>query len=141
MADGKVFLDANILVYAHDTSAATKHASAREIMTGLWKSGGGALSTQVLQEFYVNVTQKLPKPIDASRARNIIGDLLSWEVVVNDGKSILGAIELQKRYKYSFWDSLILHAALQAGANVLMSEDLSEGQIIRGMKIENPFRV
>jgi predicted nucleic acid-binding protein len=139
MAEGKVFLDANILVYAHDISAAAKHAAAREIMTGLWKSGRGALSTQVLQEFYVNVTQKLPKPIDASKAQKIIGDLLSWEVVVNDGKSILGAIDLQKRYKYSFWDSLILHAALQVGANLLMSEDLSKGQMIRGLKIENPF--
>ncbi len=72
MADGKVFLDANILVYAHDISAGTKHEAAREMMTGLWKRGGGALSTQVLQEFYVNVTQKLPKPIDVSKAQRVL---------------------------------------------------------------------
>ena len=139
MADAKVFLDANILVYAHDISAGTKHDVARDMMAGLWKRGGGVLSTQVLQEFYVNVTQKLPKPIDVSVAQKVIGDLLSWEVVVNDGKSILNAIVLQKRYKYSFWDSLIIHAALQVGATVLMTEDLSTGQKIKGMTIENPF--
>jgi len=68
-----------------------------------------------------------------------MADLLNWEVVVNDGNSILGAVELLKRHKYTFWDSLIVHAALQAGAEVLMSEDLSTGQNIQGMTIENPF--
>ena len=139
MIDGKVFLDANILVYAHDVSAGTKHAVAREVVTGLWERGGGVLSTQVLQEFYVIVTQKLPQPIEVSEAEKVIGDLLNWEVVVNDGQSILGAIQLQKRFKFSFWDSLIIHAALQVGAETLMSEDLSSGQRIRGTTIENPF--
>ena len=139
MTDGKVFLDANILVYAHDVSAGTKHAVAREVMARLWERGGGVLSTQVLQEFYVFVTQKLPRPIEVSVAEKVIGDLLNWEVVVNDGQSILGAIQLQKRYRYSFWDSLILHAALQGRAETLLSEDLSAGQKIRGTTIENPF--
>jgi predicted nucleic acid-binding protein len=139
MTAGKVFLDANILVYAHDISAGIKHEAARNLVARLWKSGGGVLSTQVLQEFFVTVTQKIPKPTDISTAQKVIGDLLTWEVVVNDGKSILGAIDLQKRYKYPFWDSLIVHAALSAGAAVLMSEDLSAGQKIQGMSIENPF--
>jgi predicted nucleic acid-binding protein len=139
MTDGKVFLDANILVYAHDVSAGTKHAVARELMGGLWERGGGVLSTQVLQEYYVIVTQKLPRPIEVSVAEKVISDLLNWEIVVNDGQSILGAIQLQKRYRYSFWDSLIIHAALQGGAKTLMSEDLSAGQKIRGTTIENPF--
>jgi predicted nucleic acid-binding protein len=139
MTGGKVFLDANILVYAHDVSAGTKHAVARDVVAGLWERGGGVLSTQVLQEFYVIVTQKLPRPIDVSMAEKVIGDLLNWEIVVNDGLSILSAIQLQKRYKFSFWDSLIIHAALQAGTETLLSEDLSAGQKIRGTTIENPF--
>jgi predicted nucleic acid-binding protein len=139
MTDGKVFLDANILVYAHDVSAGSKYAIAREVVTRLWEQGCGVLSTQVLQEFYLIVTQKLPRPIEMSAAEKVIGDLLNWEVVVNDGQSILGAIQLQKRYKFSFWDSLIVHAALQAGTETLLSEDLSAGQKIRGTTIENPF--
>ena len=139
MTEGKVFLDANILVYAHDTSAGIKHEGARNLVARLWKCGGGVLSTQVLQEFFVTVTQKLPNPMEISTAQKVIGDLLTWEVIVNDGKSILAAIDLQKRYKFSYWDSLIVHAALSASADVLMSEDLSAGQKIQGMSIENPF--
>ena len=139
MTEGKVFLDTNILVYAHDTSAGTKHDLARGIVAHQWTHRRGVLSTQVLQEFFVSVTRRLPKPMDTATAQKVVADLLNWEVVVNDGNSILGAVELLKRFKYSFWDSLIVHAALQAGAEVLMSEDLSTGQNIQGMTIENPF--
>ncbi len=139
MTEGKVFLDTNVLVYAHDTSAGTKHDLARGIVADQWTGRRGVLSTQVLQEFFVSVTRKLPKPMDTATAQKVVADLLNWEVVVNDGNSILGAFELLERYKYSFWDSLIVHAALQAGAAVLMSEDFSPGQHIQGMTIENPF--
>lgn len=139
MTEDKVFLDANILVYAHDVSAGTKQVIAERIVADLWKRGNGVLSTQVLQEFFVISTQKLPKPMEVSTAQKVTADLLNWDIVINDGDSILGAIELHKRYKYSFWDSLIIYAALKAGAAVLMSEDLSSGQKIQGMVIENPF--
>ncbi len=139
MSEGKVFLDSNVLVYAHDISAGTKNETARNIVGTLWTQGSGVLSTQVIQEFFVTVTRKLPKPVEVPTAQKVIADLLNWEVVINDGKSILGAIELMKRYKYSFWDSLIVQAALQSGAAVLMSEDLSYRQKIKGMRIENPF--
>ena len=92
-----------------------------------------------LWNLFVSVTRKLPKPMDTVTAQKVVADLLNWEVVVNDGNSILGAFELLGRYKYSFWDSLIVHAALQAGAAVLLSEDFSPGQHIQGMTIENPF--
>jgi len=140
MREGKVFLDANVLVYAHDVSAGTKHEVAFRMVSDLWKRGDGVLSTQVLQEFFVIVTRKLPKPMDVSIAQKVISNLLSWEIVVNDGKAIVGAIEVLKRYRCSFWDALIVHAALQSGAAVLFSEDLSSGQRIRDLRIENPFR-
>jgi predicted nucleic acid-binding protein len=139
MTEGKVFLDTNILVYAHDTSAGTKHDLARGIVAQQWTRRRGVLSTQVLQEFFVSVTRRLPKPMDTATAQKVVADLLNWEVIVNDGNSILGAVELLKRYKYSFWDSLIVHAALQAGAEVLLSEALSTRKNIQGMTIENPF--
>jgi len=98
------------------------------------------ISTQVLQEFFVNVTQKIPKTLDKRLAKDIVSDLLKWDVVVNDGESIIEAIEILSRYGYSFWDSLIIEAAIRSGAVVLLSEDLTHGQIINGLTIKNPFK-
>ena len=94
----------------------------------------------VLQEFFVNVTQKIPKQLDNRLARDIVSDLLKWDVVVNDGESILEAVEILLRYGYSFWDSLIIEAAIRGGAGALLSEDLTHGQTINGVAIENPFQ-
>jgi predicted nucleic acid-binding protein len=140
MADQKVFLDTNIIIYAYDVSAGDKHAIARKIMVDLWDSGLGVISTQVLQEFFVNVTQKIPKLLDKRLTKDILSDLLKWDVVVNDGESILEAVEILFKYGYSFWDSLIIEAAMRSGSEVLLSEDLTHGQIINGLTINNPFK-
>ncbi len=139
MSGDKTFLDTNIVIYAYDASAGLKHEIARQIMTDLWTSGNGILSTQVLQEFYVNVTRKIPKPLDLDLARQIVADLLKWDVVVNGGDSILDAIDLQKRHNFSFWDAMIISSAVTGGAVTLLSEDLTDGQIIGGVAIRNPF--
>ena len=139
MPEDKIFLDTNILVYAHDRSAGQKHETARQTVLDLWESGLGTLSTQVLQEFYVTVTSKVPKPLGAQAAGEIIKGLLKWEVVVNDGESILAAIALQRQLRYSFWDAMIVQAALEVKASLLLSEDLSDGQKIDGLTIRNPF--
>ncbi len=140
MADQKVFLDTNIIIYAYDVSAGDKHEVARKIMGDLWDSGLGVISTQVLQEFFVNVTQKIPKPLDKRLTKDILSDLLKWDVVVNDGESILEAVEILFKYGYSFWDSLIIEAAMRSGSELLLSEDLTHGQIINGLTINNPFK-
>ena len=134
-----MFIDTNILIYAFDVSAGKKHQVASHILSALWNSGLGVLSTQVLQEFYVNVVQKIQKPIDQKMAQEIIRDLLKWHVVVNNGDSILDAIDISEKYGYSFWDSLIIEAALTGGVSVLLSEDLQHGQVISGVTISNPF--
>ena len=139
MKDYKVFLDTNILIYAHDTSAGKKHTLARNIVLELWESGEGVLSTQVLQEFFVCITKKIPKPLDVKLAKEIVNNLLKWDVVINNGESILEAIEIHIQHKYSFWDSMIIEAAIRGNASLLLSEDLSDGQIINGVKIKNPF--
>ena len=139
MREGKTFLDTNILVYAHDISAGIKHQTARKIIIDLWNSGSGLLSTQVLQEFFVIITKKIPKPIKPELAEKIVSDLLMWKVIVNDGESILTAIKIHSQYHYSFWDSLIIESAIAGGATLLLSEDLSDGQIIEGVRIQNPF--
>jgi predicted nucleic acid-binding protein len=140
MPETKIFLDTNIIIYAYDVSAKEKHEQARKLLVDLWDSGRGVLSTQVLQEFFVSVTQKIPQPLTLNMAKDIVSDLLRWEMVVNDGDSILEAIELRSRHKYSFWDSLIIQAAIKGGASLLLSEDLSGGQTIQGVAIRNPFK-
>ncbi len=140
MPDDKTFLDTNIIIYAYDASAGKKHEAAQKVVMNLWDSGHGILSTQVLQEFYVSVTKKIPKPLNVKFAKDIVSDFLKWDVIVNDGEAILGAIDIQLKYNYSFWDSMIIHAAISSGAALLLSEDLSHGQSIGGVTIENPFR-
>lgn len=134
-----MFVDTNVIIYAYDISGGYKREAAREIMADLWDSGSGVLSTQVLQEFFVSVTQKIPAPIGTELAKGIVTDFLKWDVVINDGESILNAIEIHKKYKYSFWDSMIIEAAVKGGCSVLLTEDLSAGQRINGVEIKNPF--
>lgn len=139
MSGDKVFLDTNVIVYAYDKSAGEKHRVAADIMIELWHTGLGVVSTQVLQEFFVITTRKIPRPLKVNVVKEIISDLLAWDVITNDGESILSAIDRHLKYKYSFWDSMIIDAALKGGATVLYSEDLADGQTVDGILIRNPF--
>lgn len=136
----KVFLDTNIIVYAHDRSSGDKHAAAREIMDHLWESREGVISVQILQEFFVCVTKKIAKPLPIKNARILLEYLSSWDVVTNDKYITLKAIDLQEKYRFSFWDSLVIQAAIKGGATILMSEDLPDGKVVEGLKIVNPFK-
>lgn len=135
----KIFVDTNILIYAYDRGAGPKHDLALNLVETLWQEGTGALSTQVLQEFYVNVRRKAQKPVSARMAKDLITDYLAWNPVVNDGASVIESIELEQRYKFSFWDAMIVVAAQRAGATTLYSEDFNSGQVIGSLKIVNPF--
>ena len=135
----KVFLDTNIIVYAHDRSSRDKHAVAREIMDYLWESRKGVISVQVLQELFVCVTKKIVKPLLLKQARVILEYLSNWNVVVNDKYITLKAIDLQEKYQFSFWDSLVVQAAIQGQARILLSEDLPDSQVVNDLKILNPF--
>ncbi len=135
----RYFVDTNILVYAHDASAGMKHQRARALVEDLWRSRAGVVSTQVLQELSVSVRKKAAHPLDLLATRDLVSDYLAWHVVVNDGESILGALDLEARYKVSFWDALIIHAAQAAGADTLYSEDLSDGQRYGDVRVVNPL--
>jgi predicted nucleic acid-binding protein len=135
----KVFVDTNILIYAHDLDAGSKHDIAVSLIKEFWEKGTGILSTQVLQEFYVNVTRKILKPILPAKARGIIESYLVWQVEVNKPDTILLASEIEERYLLSFWDSLIVAAARNAKADKILTEDLKHGQRLEGILIENPF--
>ena len=135
----KYFVDANILMYAHDTAAGAKHDRARALVEELWHERSGVVSTQVLQELCANLQRKSARPLDSKATREIARDYLTWHVVVNDGNSILAALELQERYQLSFWDALVIHAAQTAGVATLYSEDLSDGHRYGGVQVRNPL--
>jgi predicted nucleic acid-binding protein len=135
----KYFVDTDILLYAHDRSAGLKHERARQLIERLWTSGQGVLSTQVLQELCINLRRKIARPLPVEEVRRLIQDYLSWEIVVNSPASVLQALEIEVRYKTSFWDALVLQAAETAGAAVLYSEDLAAGQKYGPIQVVNPL--
>jgi len=135
----RCFVDTNILMYAHDTSAGAKHERARAVIEGLWRERSGVISTQVLQELSVNLRRKAGRPLDLKATREIVTDYLSWEVVVNNGESILEALEMEARYRISFWDALVIQAAEAACVPVLYTEDLSDGQMYGTVRVVNPL--
>src|SRR5205814_742399 len=136
----RYFVDTNILMYAHDTTAGDKHARAKALVEELWQNRSGVLSTQVLQELAINLRRKTKKPLDARGTRDVVADYLAWQVVVNGGDSILEALDLEGRYQISFWDALVVQAAQASGAEILYSEDLSDGQTYGTVRVINPLR-
>ncbi|MGA2967496.1 MAG: PIN domain-containing protein [Terriglobales bacterium] len=139
-ANAKCFVDTNILIYAHDREAGLKHERARQLVEHLWTTGQGALSTQVLQELCVNLRRRVAHPLASDEIAKLIEDYLSWEIVINSPQSIIAALGIEARYKVSYWDALILHAAESCGAAVLYSEDLAHGQRYGGVEVVDPLR-
>lgn len=137
---GRAFVDTNVLVYAHDRGAGEKNARARELVKRLWRERIGVVSTQVLQELYVNVRRKASAPISAPEARALVEDYLAWPLVVNDGATILQAVAIEERFGLSFWDALVVASAQEAGVEILWSEDLNDGQAYGSAVVRNPFR-
>jgi predicted nucleic acid-binding protein len=135
----RCFVDTNILVYAHDRAAGVKHTRARQLVEDAWNSGRGVLSTQVLQELCVSLRRKAKHPLSVEEVRRLIEDYLTWEVVINTPPAIVQALDLEARYKISFWDALIVQAAESSGAAILYSEDLSAGQSYGSIRVVNPF--
>jgi predicted nucleic acid-binding protein len=135
----RYFVDTNILMYAHEAAAGEKHARAKALLEDLWKNRTGVVSTQVLQELAVNLRRKAKKPLDVKATRDVVSDYLTWQVVVNGGDSILEALDIEAKYQISFWDALIVQAANVSGAEILYSEDLSDGQTYGAVQVINPF--
>jgi predicted nucleic acid-binding protein len=135
----KVFVDSNILIYAHDFDAGARQQRAADCLRELWDTRAGRLSTQVLQEFYVNVTQKIKLPLSKSSAREVIRNYIPWVQSLIAPGTVVRASEIAEIWRLSFWDSMILAAAEQNQATQLLSEDLNHGEVIAGVKIVNPF--
>jgi predicted nucleic acid-binding protein len=135
----KYFVDTNILIYAHDRSAGVKRLRAQKLLERLWDSGQGVLSTQVLQELCINLRRIAGNPLPMDEVRQLIREYSTWEIVTNTPESVLLALDIENRYKTSFWDALILQAAERSGATILYSEDLATGQRYGAVQVVNPL--
>jgi len=134
----RTFVDTNILIYAHDVDAKSKHEVAKRVLADLWSRRSGVLSVQVLQEFYANVTRKIAIPLAQDAARMVVNSYAIWCVQTAPAE-ISSAFRIEDESRIGFWDALIVASAVKAGANRILSEDLNAGQTIAGVKIENPF--
>lgn len=134
-----VFVETHILIYAHDRDAGEKRARAAHALEQLWDEQTGRLSVQVLQEFYVTVTQKLSTPLARASAREVVRTYTPWVQQATTPETILRASEIAELTQLSFWDGLIVAAAEQAGATRLYTEDLNAGQSVVGIRIVNPL--
>ena len=133
------FFDTNVLLYMYDDDEPQKKAKAIDVFDEAVEDNLAVLSTQVLQEFYVNVTRKLAEPLPAEVAEEQVRDFARLPLVRVDEAMILAAIGRSRSISFSFWDALVVEAALRAGAGRLLTEDLQHGQEIEGLLVENPF--
>ena len=134
-----VFVDTNILIYCRDSAQTTKQPIAQEWLTYLWHHNQGRLSMQVLQEYYVTVTQKLRPALPIQRARQDVRNFQAWKPVINDLALIESAWVLADRYGFSWWDAQIVAAAKKAKCAVLLTEDMQNDLDVDGLRIANPF--
>lgn len=132
-----VFFDTNILLYADDDDAPSKQAVARQLLAAAIGTGDGVISTQVVQEYYANALRKLG--FAPARARILLDQYLTLNVVEIRLDQILGAIDLHRLHQLSFWDALVVRCASDAGCDRLLSEDLQHGRVFEGVRVENPF--
>ena len=134
----RVFLDTNVLVYADDLSAGNKRARALALLGELIREARAVLSTQILQEYFVVATRKLG--VSPESARRKVEALSHLDVVLVRPELIIAAIDLHRLHSISFWDALVVRSAAAAGCARIVSEDLQHGQVLDGVRIENPFR-
>ena len=134
----ELFIDTNVLVYAHDLDAGKKHDKAKSLIADLWRSDPLPwISVQVLQELLVSLRRK---DVPLSEIRGTVEDYARWRVVENTVRIVEMGLSEMERWQLSFWDALILAAARQTGATRIWSEDLSDTQDYGGIRIVNPLR-
>ena len=136
----KVFFDTNILVYVYDRNEAEKGSVAKQLIREYGADGRIVLSTQVLQEFYVTVTKMGKHILTKEEASEIVGDFSEFPLIQVNKDIIVRATKRNQTGVFSFWDGLIVEAALQSGCSTLLTEDMQDGLVIDAMQIRNPFK-
>lgn len=137
MNGAKAFFDTNVLLYVYSHADRKKQALAKELFARHAAGGDLLLSTQVVQEFYAAGSRKMGIP--RRELREAVAALLELPLITVTSAHILSAIEMEERHRISFWDALILAAAASGGAEVLYTEDLSDGQRYGTIVVRNPF--
>ena len=132
------FFDTNILIYSVDRDETVKSGPASELVETHLVRGNGAISVQVLREFY-SASRRLGGPLSEEQAREMVDHFATFRTLSEDVGMVLGAARRTGELSISFWDALIVEAALKSGADRLFTEDLQHGQVIEGMRVENPF--
>lgn len=133
------FVDTNILVYSRDSSESEKQLKAKAWLTVLWQQESGRISTQVMNEYYVTVTQKLKPGLSKEQARSDLRALAVWQPLEISTHLIESAWDIQDQHGYSWWDSLVIASALFLDCRYLLSEDMQHGQCLVNLEIINPF--
>ena len=136
----KVFLDTNILVYAHDMADQDKREKSQSLIFECLRNHSGVISAQVLSEFLVTITQKIKQTISLEQAKKEIILLSTMETIDIDATLVIRAINIKERWQLSYWDSLIMAAAERAKCKIVYSEDMSDGQIYDTIEVRNPFK-
>ena len=134
-----VFVDSNVLIYARDDGMPSKQARAVEWLAHLWREGLGRTSTQVLSEFYVNVTGKIANRVTPDEAWQEVNTFFAWRPQPIDPALLARAREIERRWRLSWWDSLIVAAAQLQGCSILLTEDLQNGAVFDGLTVRSPF--
>ena len=135
----RVFVDTNVLVYLFDADAPAKQKRAREILGELTEARSLVLSSQVLRELFVTVTRKLADQLPVAQGLRAVDYLSAFPVVAVDAALVRRAAALSTAEHVSYWDALILEAAVDAGAATVYSEDLQAGRTYQGVTVVNPF--
>lgn len=138
---GPCFVDANVFIYADDPRDSRKQALAGEWLEILWDEGTGRTSTQVLSEYFVTVTRKLPVRIPADDAWHYLQGLEVWNPLPIDFSLLRRAYDIQRRYGLHWWDSLIVAAAQAQHCVLLLTEDLQDGAVYGSVTVRDPFRL
>ena len=131
------FLDSNILVYTDDGRARAKQKRAVALYEECRLAATGVVSLQVLQEYFATATKKLR--VDAAVARRKVEIFGRMHLYVPQLNDVIAAVDLHRLHGLSFWDAMIVRAAMAAGCGRLYSEDLQAGRRFEGLEIVNPF--
>lgn len=135
----KAFFDTNILVYAFDNNEPEKSVISKQLIHDFGGDGNLVLSTQVLQELYVTLTKVGRSLLTQEEAGEIVNDFAEFPLVQVDKHIIARAMKRHRSKVFSYWDALIVEAALQSGCSQLLSEDMRDGLVIGSLTIRNPF--
>jgi len=138
--NGRFFLDTNIFVYSFDRGAPAKARRASQLIRGAVETHKGIVSYQVVQEFFNVALRRFVKPMTVADAEQYLATVFRPLLAIHSSQALYGeALRLSGRFRFSWYDSLVIAAAIEGQCDVLYSEDLRPGQRLGELEITNPF--